>query len=307
MIKIAIKAMPLITNVLWPTGFITIVSISLFLTHTIFDLLKDIKFLNIYVVLGISTYLFINIYVLVCGLLFRLIVPKMKEGRYNTKSLHFFYWRFNWHFYSYIFLFLRQYLYYTPFIRYLVLKLFRVNLKYSTYIAETADFQDCNNLITIGEGSGVGSEVLLSTHLALSPDISIQKKLTIGDNSHIQARVCLAPGVTIGNNSIIGFASMLSLSTKVGNNTRIGACTLVDANCNIGNNCHIGHNVVISEGIYIEDNTHIPDFSQITRIKDSNGKVITLINSSNINKFIHNTQPKLMEIITEEKISNTNV
>lgn len=287
MINIVFKHLSLISSVLWPTGFITIVSISLFLTHTIFDWLISLNLLNLYIALGTSIYFFINIYILICGILFRLVVPKMKEGRYNVKSKHFFYWRLNWHFYSYVFLFFRQYLYYTPFIRYLMLRLFRVNLKYSTYIAETADFQDCNNLITIGEKSGIGSEVLLSTHLALSPDISIQRKLTIGNNTHVQARVCLAPGVTIGDNTIIGFASMLSLGTKVGDNTRIGACTLVDANCHIGNNCHIGHNVVISEGINISDNTHIPDFSSIARIKDSNGNVITLIDESNINKFIH--------------------
>ncbi len=288
MVIYKLAASKFVSNILWAIGFILITTISLFITAEFFTVLTGPLFVNKYLAFSISLLLFMFSYVVVCGVLFRLFVPKMKEGRYVSGSKQHILWRMNWHFYSYIFLFARYLFLYLPFMRYLVLKLFRVNLTPSVYIAETANFQDCNNLITIGENSGIGSEVMLSTHLALSPTISVQRKLTIGSNTHIQARVCLAPGVTIGNNTIIGFASMLSLGAKIGNDVKIGANVVVGTNCIIGNNCRIGHCVIISESIKIADNTTIPDYSKVIKLKGSSVKE-TVIDSTNINRYINLT------------------
>jgi acetyltransferase-like isoleucine patch superfamily enzyme len=263
------KLLPFIIDALWIILFITTVSISLFISRHINN--SIIKYLNPYIAYSISAFLFINIYVIVCGVLFRICVPKMKAGRSAiglTKP--WLTWRMNWHFYSLVFLFLKKYVFYNRTIRFIFLRLFRVNIKYSSYFAETVDLQDANNLLTIGENSGLGSEVIVATHLALSTSIIIFKEVTIGSNSHIQARACLAPGNTIGDNTIIGFDTALSLNVSVGNDTKIGGKCIINTGAKIGNNCRIGENVYIAEKIEVPDNTVIPDSSIISCIGDLN-------------------------------------
>lgn len=185
-------------------------------------------------------------------------------------------WRLNWNFYSYVFLFLRQYLFYNRTIRYLFFRLLRVNLSYSTYFAETVDMQDCNNLIHLGKNVAIGSEVLLSTHLALDANIHILKKLVIGENTQIQARSCIAPGVKIGRNVIVGFENRLSVDVEIGDNTRMGVNTIIHYGAKVGRNCRIGHGVIVDEYSMVPDGSTIPDCAHVrkcdntpqTRIQD---------------------------------------
>lgn len=265
--KILEKLLPFIIDALWIILFVTTVGISLFITQYINNFM--VNHINTYIAYSISAFLFINIYVIVCGLLFRICVPRMKPGRSKIGlEKQWLTWRLNWHFYSLVFLFLKKYVFYNRTIRFLFLRLFRVNIKYSSYFAETVDLQDANNLLTIGENSGLGSEVIVATHLALSTSIIIFKEVTIGNNSHIQARACLAPGDTIGDNSIIGFDTALSLNVSVGNNTKIGGKCIINTGAKIGNNCRVGEDVYIAEKINIPDGTIIPDGSVILNMED---------------------------------------
>jgi UDP-3-O-[3-hydroxymyristoyl] glucosamine N-acyltransferase len=207
-------------------------------------------------------YLFLNLYILVAGILCRISVPKLKEGNFKANSKQFIFWRINWHFYSYVFLFFRRYLFYSKTLRYVFLRLMRVNITFSTYFAEMVDMQDANNLIKIGKNSGLGTEVLLATHLMLSNEVLVFRKITIGDNVLISARACLAPGATIGNNVIIGFNTMLSLKVSIGNGTKVGSNVLIDNNVKIGNNCKIGQHVIIPQNSVVPDNTIIEDFTK---------------------------------------------
>jgi acetyltransferase-like isoleucine patch superfamily enzyme len=249
----------------WLVGIAAVLSISTYLTILVFNFL--VRYLHMVAVIVLCALTFINIYIVVTGILFRIFVRPLREGRYRVNSARHMMWRLNWNFYSYVFLFLRQYLLYNKTIRYLFFRLLRVNLSYSTYFAETVDMQDCNNLIYIGQRAGIGSEVLLSTHLALDANIHILKKLIIGDNTQIRARSCLAPGVKIGKNSIIGFENRLSVDVEVGDNTRTGVNTIIHYGAKIGNNCRIGHGVIVDEYSLISDGSIIPDFMHVRRRK----------------------------------------
>lgn len=249
----------------WLIGIVAILSITTYFTVLVFNYF--IQHLHVVAVIVLCALTFINVYILVTGILFRIFVRPLREGRYRVNSARHMMWRLNWNFYSYVFLFLRQYLFYNKTIRYLFFRLLRVNLSYSTYFAETVDMQDCNNLIYFGRKVAIGSEVLLSTHLALDANIHILKKLIVGDNTQIQARSCLAPGVRIGKNAIIGFENRLSVDVEVGDNTRTGVNTTIHYGAKIGNNCRIGHGVIVDEYSVIPDGSIIPDFMRVQRCK----------------------------------------
>lgn len=250
---------------LWLVGFVIVAGLALlpaaWLGRTIYQSASTPVFI---ISLPFLFYVFMNLYILISGLFCRIIVPELKEGYFKSNSKQFVYWRINWHFYSYVFLFFRRYLYYSKLIRYVFLRLMRVNINFSTYFAEMVDMQDANNLIKIGENSGLGTEVLLSTHLMLGKDVIVFRKINIGDNVLVSARACLAPGVTIGNHVIIGFNTMLSLNATVGDGSKIGSNVLIDNNVKIGRNCKIGQHVIIPQNAVVPDNTVIKDFSKYT-------------------------------------------
>ncbi len=252
-------------DLLWITGFILVMGLS-FIPIALLTSLIVGKFSTLTIIFSIPLlfYIFLNLYILICGSLFRLTVPRLKEGSYRTNSRQFIIWRVNWHFYSYVFLFFRRYLFYNRTIRFLFLRLMRVNLRYSTYMAEMIDLQDANNLITIGSNSGLGSEALLATHLNMGNDVMIFRRVTIGDNVMVSARACIAPGATIGHNVFIGFNTMLSLNVSIGEDTRIGANAVIGSNVKIGSNCRIGPHSVIKDNAVIPDGTVVPDFGRVT-------------------------------------------
>lgn len=267
-----VKSLPAIIDLTWVVIFISIVRISVYITS-----LLDMPFLDMhtkYVLLG---FIFVNVYIIITGVLCRLLVRPAIAGRskigLDKKWLN---WRLNWHFYSMVFLFFSKYLFYNRTIRYIFLRLMRVNLSYTTYFAETVDLQDANNLLHIGKNSGLGSEVLIATHLAIATDVMIYREIRIGDNSHIQARAALAPGVTIGNNCIVGFATLVSLNVKIGDGTRIGGKCGINTGVVIGNDCRIGDNVIIGQNLVIPDNTIIADHCVIRSVKDINPQPIEL-------------------------------
>lgn len=251
-----------IFDVLWVIGFITISSSSWFLSSKIYEGLIALK-LNNFIAAPITAYCFINIYIIITGLLFRLIVPKLKEGSFKSiKSKQFISWRLNWHFYSFVFLFLSKYLYYSPTIRYIFLRLMRINLDYTTYFAETVDMQDANNMMKFGKNTGFGSEVLMATHLQMPNGKIVFGKLDIGDNVKISARVCIGPKTTIENDAHISFETLISYNVKIGQGTYIGANTIISPYTVIGKNCNIGHHVTIPSRSVIPDGTVIPEFSK---------------------------------------------
>ncbi len=256
-----------IYDFLWLIGFILVTNMALVPVALLGRLVFETTSLIVFAMaVPLLVYLFMNFYILAAGLLCRVIVPKLKEGNFKSNSRQFVYWRMNWHFYSFVFLFFRRYLYYSKTIRYLFLRLMRVNISFSTYFAEMVDMQDANNLISIGKNSGLGTEVLLSVHLLLGNDVIVFRKISIGDNVLVGARCCLAPGVTIGHNVNIGFNSMLSLNTSVGDGTKIGSNVLIDNNAKIGKNCKIGQHVIIPQNSVVPDNTVIKDFTEFNQL-----------------------------------------
>lgn len=269
------KIFPLLVDSIWVILFVMITSISLFITNKIG---LALAFLNNYIKYSILALLFINIYVIITGILCRLFVRKITPGHSKIgPNRMWMNWRLNWHFYSMVFLFFKKFVFYNRTIRYIFLRLLRVNIKYSTYFAETVDLQDANNLLTIGANSGLGSEVLIATHLALSTDVIIYKEVIIGENSHLQAKANIAPGVVIGNNCVIGFGTSLSLNVKMRDNVKIGGYCVINTNVKIGANCKIGDNVRISPNVVIADNIVLPDNAVIKDINDI--KILNIVKS----------------------------
>ncbi len=256
-------------EITWISGICLILAATLYVTASVYYPLT--KYFPAIVGLVSCAFVFINSYIIITGLAFRLFVRPLREGKYRVNSRRHMLWRLNWNFYSYVFLFFRQYLFYNKTVRYLFLRMLRVHIHYSTYFAETVDMQDANNLLYFGKNAAIGSEVLLSAHLALDAHIHILKKLIIGDDTQIQARSCIAPGCKIGDNVIIGFENLLSVDVEIGDNTRTGVNSVIHYGAKIGKNCRIGHGVIIDEYAVIPDNSMIEDFTHVT--KDGNVSV----------------------------------
>ncbi len=250
-------------EITWLSGICLILAATIYITASVYFSLT--KYIPVIAALVVCAFVFVNSYIIITGLTFRLFVRPLREGKYRVNSKRHMLWRLNWNFYSYVFLFLRQYLFYNKTVRYIFLRMLRVNIHYSTYFAETVDMQDANNLLYFGKNAAIGSEVLLSTHLALDAHIHILKKLIIGDNTQIQARSCIAPGCKIGDNAIIGFENLLSVDVEIGDNTRTGVNSIIHYGAKIGKNCRIGHGVIIDEYAVIPDNSMIEDFAHVTK------------------------------------------
>lgn len=79
----------------------------------------------------------------------------------------------------------------------------------------------CNNLIIIGEGTLIGSNVLITDHSHGKNEYNLPPSnrplfskgpVVIGKNVWIGENVCILPNVTIGDNSIIGAGSVVTKS-----------------------------------------------------------------------------------------------
>lgn len=93
----------------------------------------------------------------------------------------------------------------------------------------------CINRITIGQGTLIGSNVLITDHshgdkeYDLSPSsrpLYSKGPIVIGENVWIGENVCILPDVTIGDNCIIGAGSIVTKSIPcnsivVGNPARV--------------------------------------------------------------------------------------
>lgn len=277
-------------EITWISGICLILAATISLTSSVYYSLT--KFVPAIFSLVLCAFVCINSYIIITGLLFRLIVKPLKEGKYRVNSRRHMLWRMNWNFYSYVFLFLRQYLFYNKTVRYIFLKMLRVNIHYSTYFAETVDMQDANNLLYFGKNAAIGSEVLLSTHLALDANIHILKKLIIGDNTQVQARSCIAPGCKIGNNVIIGFENLLSVDVEIGDGTRTGVNSIIHYGAKIGRNCRIGHGVIIDEYAVIPDNSVIDDFTHVTREGNASWRLTASGTESADHQAVHVMVPR---------------
>jgi len=66
------KSFPFIVDLIWVILFVTILSTSLFITGSIHKYLS--LYINQWVCLGISIFLLINLYIIACGILFRIFV-----------------------------------------------------------------------------------------------------------------------------------------------------------------------------------------------------------------------------------------
>ncbi len=258
----------LLMDLLWIVGFVLILAISGGLTYFLLSEFQKAN-VNFFIAVPICVYLFINIYILVSGLLCYLFVPKLKEGRHSADSSQFVYWRIRWHFYSYVFLFFRQYLFYNRLIRFIYFKLMRINIKFSSYFAETVDMQDANNLLYIDENSGLGSEVIVATHFQLTKGKFMLGKIEIGKNTVISARTSISPDTKIGDNVYLQYDVHMGPCVTIGDNTTVGSGAYIYQYSRIGKNCRIGYNVMVAPKSRIPDGTAVPDFARW-----ENGKII---------------------------------
>jgi acetyltransferase-like isoleucine patch superfamily enzyme len=269
----------LAVDLIWIIGFLLVLGIStipmLFLGKAVYNSFG----INIlFVISPILIFLWINLYILSVGLIHKLFVPKLKEGRFRILSGQWIKWRLNWILYSYVFLFFNRYMLFNKFIKTPFLWLMGAKVHYTTYFGETADLQDVNNLLSFGKNTLIGSEVIMATHLIISEKHIIFRQTSIGDGSVIGARCCLAPGTRIGNNVILGFNVSVSLNVIIEDGTSIeGACTL-HANSKIGKNCKIGFAAVIEQGSVVQDNTVIPAYSVWGKkgIKEQNSELMSV-------------------------------
>lgn len=123
-----------------------------------------------------------------------------------------------------------------------LLQSYGMNIASASYIDPSAFFDNYDySMITIGNNVTISRDVLLLTHdfsitkgLVAMQEKKIgrfQKKIEIGDNCFIGARVIILPGTTIGDNVIIGSGAVVkgmipSDSVVVGNPAKVVANTM---------------------------------------------------------------------------------
>ncbi len=254
------KMFYLMMDLVWILGFILVLGLSMIPTLYLSKFVYEKVGINVLIMLApVFVFLWINLYILVDGIIYFLFIPKLKEGNFKIPSKQWILWRLNWNLYSYVFLFFNRYMLFNKFIKTPYMNLMGTKVYYTTYFGETSDLQDLNSLISFGKDTLIGSEVTLATHLIISETNIIFKKITVGDGVVIGARSSLAPGANIGNNVILGYNITMSINVEIGDDTHIGALTVIDSGVKIGKKCRIGTNVRVEANSVIPDKTVIRD------------------------------------------------
>lgn len=201
-------------------------------------------------------FVYLHVFVLVLGVLKRLVQPSLVEGRTPVGANRaYLAWGLNsvlqGVFLSSPFIGLVQLLFS---LRYLHLRLFGMQLSLGSVIGIGSELRQVE-LIELGEGSTIGLRAVLSCHISENGRVHRQGRIRIGKRSLVGAFSRLAPGVVVGDDALVGTNTTLSEDVIVGDRARIGAHCFVRRGVRIGEGARIESGAVISadvaEGAYV--------------------------------------------------------
>lgn len=104
----------------------------------------------------------------------------------------------------------------------------------------------------------------------IHPQVSLNKYITIGEGSIIQAGVQLMPDITIGQFVLIDLTATVGHDVTIGDYTTISTGVNLAGGVNVGKGTWIGSGSVVIENVTIGNNTIIGAGSVVTRDIGSN-------------------------------------
>lgn len=148
----------------------------------------------------------------------RLILPKVKEGHYDSPDSNMFYiWTMHLTLNRLLFIQpIKNIILYSVNLRYLAFKALGGNIAYGCSISADVDFVDIS-MITIGKSCVIGSNTMMTGHFINKDKITIGR-INIGDNVNIGGFCHIAPSVSIGEGSWVGAETKISPLVKIGKN-----------------------------------------------------------------------------------------
>ncbi|GEM_PF-3872955 len=202
-------------------------------------------------VLPFLGYLGIFLFLILCGVLSRLLVGRLTPGPAPAGSPTFLRWGFYTLFHGFALGELKPFL--STFISFqrLYFGLMGAKLGRRTNIAPYVTIlEPC--LVEVGDDVTLGTLSSLATHLGGEGHTLLFGSIRIGSRSVLGGAAEVGPGVTIGEDCLIGARTALSPNVRVGSGVKIGPYCMIQSNCTLGDGCELDWNSVVEKG------THIP-------------------------------------------------
>ena len=229
------NALPLLFDALYWVFWTVTYTASGAVAFTVADALWGPSALERAFALTLGYLTFLHAFVLVLGMLKRLVQPKLRAGTSHVgKNTQFLAWGLNSIFQG-IFTasFCANQIHLLFWLRYLHYRLMGMRFYPSTIIGTGSELRQVE-MISLGRGVTIGMNVKLSCHLNPDGKSHVQTPISIGEGSLIGTECRIGPGSNIGKRCVVGANSSLTLNVVLEDGVRIGAHTLIRPNVRIG-------------------------------------------------------------------------
>ena len=200
--------------------------------------------------LTLSYLAFLHAFVLVLGVLKRVVQPRLAVGKSKVgKNSQFLAWGLNSVFQG-IFTasFCADQIHLLFWLRYLYYRLMGMRLSPSTIIGTGCTLRQVE-LITLGKGVTIGLNVTMSCHLNPDGKSHLQMPIVVGERSLVGADSRVGPGTTIGRDCTIGANATLCPHVTIGERVRLGPNVLIKSGVRVGDDAQIAAGSVVDRHV----------------------------------------------------------
>ena len=96
----------------------------------------------------------------------------------------------------------------------------------------------------------------------------------------------------VGNNNVISAGCIIAHHNIIGDNNLFGPGCMFSGTVKIGNNCNFGSGIIIQPRVIIGDNVSVPSGTVITGNISSNSRILSILDSNNIQVYQGNRSIK---------------
>jgi acetyltransferase-like isoleucine patch superfamily enzyme len=243
-------ALPLLFDLLYWLFWTVVYTAAVAVSVLVADLLWGPSVLERAFALVVAYLTFLHAFVLVLGVLKRLVQPRLHTGKTQVgKGRAFLAWGLNSVFQG-IFTasFCADQIHLLFWLRYAYYRLMGMQLSPGTIIGTGCSLRQVE-MISLGRGVTIGMNVTMSCHLSPDGKSHVQAPISIGARTLIGADSRIGPGIAIGSDCVVGANSSLTTDLVIGDGVRMGPHTLVRPGVRIGDGARIAGNSVVDRDV----------------------------------------------------------
>jgi acetyltransferase-like isoleucine patch superfamily enzyme len=243
------NALPLLFDTLYWLFWTIVYTGSAALSLLVADWLWGPSVLSRAFALVVGYLVFLHAFVVILGVLKRLVQPRLQPGRSEAGSRAFLAWGLNSVFQGiFTAAFCADQIHLLFWLRYTYYRLMGMKLFPSTIIGTGCDLRQVE-LIELGRGVTIGMNVTLSCHINPDGKSHVQGPIRIGAGSLIGTGCRIGPGSLIGQNCVVGANSSLSPNVVLEDDVRIGPHVFLRPGVRVGAGLRIPAGTVVDQDV----------------------------------------------------------